>query len=213
MSHVAKLDVIEIDRDLANSLQADIEDPRLTVHQSDALKFDFRQIDSSAGALRLAGNLPYNISSPLLFHMLAQGDLFRDMHVMLQKEVVARMSAPPGNRTYGRLTVALAARCRVEALFDIRPGSFTPPPRIDSSFARLCPDREQRERILDETAFDKVLRHAFSMRRKRIANALRGLLSEAQISELGIDPGLRAEQLTVDSFLALGNLYATAVRS
>jgi 16S rRNA (adenine1518-N6/adenine1519-N6)-dimethyltransferase len=213
LSRVAKLDVIEIDRDLASALQADIDDPRLMVHQSDALKFDFRQIDTNAGALRLAGNLPYNISSPLLFHILAQGDLFRDMHVMLQKEVVSRMSATPGNRIYGRLTVALAARCRVEALFNIRPGSFTPAPRVDSSFVRLRPDGEQRARILNEAAFDKVLRQAFNMRRKRIANALRELLSEAQIYDLGIDPGLRAEQLSVDSFIELGNIYAHTLRS
>jgi 16S rRNA (adenine1518-N6/adenine1519-N6)-dimethyltransferase len=211
LERVAKLDVIEIDHDLATVLADDITNPRLRVHQADALKFDFRKIGASPGGLRLAGNLPYNISSPLLFHILTYGQLFRDIHVMLQKEVVARMTAAPGNKTYGRLTVALAARCQVEALFDIRPGSFRPAPRVNSSFVRLSPDAQQRARIDNEELFDQLLRQAFNMRRKRLANALKGLISETDIKSLGIDPGLRAEQLTVDSFIQLGNFFATKV--
>ena len=205
-----RIDVIEIDGGLAARLESEISDPRLTIHRADALKFDFRNIERSADRLRLAGNLPYNISSPLLFHILAAGELLEDAHIMLQKEVVARMVAAPGNKTYGRLTVALAARCTVEALFDIKPGSFTPAPRVDSTFVRLQPNAAQRARIDDETAFDTVLRQAFGMRRKRLANALRGLVTERQIGEIGIDPGLRAEQLHVDSFIELGNMYARA---
>ena len=211
LERVAKLDVIEIDHDLARVLADEFTNPRLTVHRADALKFDFRQIGASTGSLRLAGNLPYNISSPLLFHILTYGQLFRDVHVMLQKEVVARMTATPGNKIYGRLTVALAARCQVESLFDIKPGSFRPVPRVNSSFVRLSPDVQQWARIDDETAFDQVLRQAFNMRRKRLANALKGLISEPEIESLGIDPNLRAEQLTVDSFIELGNYFASTV--
>jgi len=211
LERVAKLDVIEIDYDLARVLADEFTNPRLTVHRADALKFDFRQIGASPGSLRLAGNLPYNISSPLLFHILTYGQLFRDVHVMLQKEVVARMTATPGNKIYGRLTVALAARCQVESLFDIKPGSFRPVPRVNSSFVRLSPDVQQWARIDDETAFDQILRQAFNMRRKRLANALKGLISEPEIESLGIDPNLRAEQLTVDSFIELGNYFASTV--
>jgi 16S rRNA (adenine1518-N6/adenine1519-N6)-dimethyltransferase len=211
LQRVAKLDVIEIDRDLARVLTDELANPRLTVHQADALKFDFRQIGAPPGGLRLAGNLPYNISSPLLFHILTYGQLFRDVHVMLQKEVVARMTAPHGNKTYGRLTVALAARCQVKSLFDIKPGSFRPAPRVNSSFVRLRPDVEQWARINDETAFDELLRQAFNMRRKRLANALKGMVSATEIESLGIDPGLRAEQISVDSFIQLGNYFASTV--
>ena len=210
LERVAKLDVIEIDRELARVLADELTNPCLTVHQADALKFDFRQIEAPPGSLRLAGNLPYNISSPLLFHILTYGQLFRDAHVMLQKEVVTRMMAIPGNKIYGRLTVALAARCKIESLFDIKPGSFRPVPRVNSSFVRLRPDAQQWARIDDETAFDQVLRQAFNMRRKRLANALKGMINEKEIESLGIDPNLRAEQITVDSFIQLGNYFASA---
>jgi 16S rRNA (adenine1518-N6/adenine1519-N6)-dimethyltransferase len=208
LQRCAKLDVIEIDKDLAERIKGEFPDPRLTVHEGDALKFPFHSLKRPKERMRLVGNLPYNISSPLLFHILGSGDLFEDIHVMLQKEVVSRMAATPGNKIYGRLTVALAARCHVEPLFNIRPGSFTPPPGVDSTFVRLTPDAVQRARIDDENAFDRIIRQAFNMRRKRLANALRGLVTEAQISALGIDPNARAEQLTVDSFIALGNLHA-----
>lgn len=210
LQRCAKIDVIEIDYDLAAKMKVELEDPRLTVHQGDALKFPFETLKTSNSRMRLVGNLPYNISSPLLFHILNTGDLFDDVHVMLQKEVVARMAATPGNKIYGRLTVALAARCNVEPLFNIKPGSFTPPPRVDSTFVRLTPNAAQRARIDNEIAFDRIIRQAFNMRRKRLANALRGLVTEAQISALGIDPNVRAEQLHVDSFIALGNLHAGA---
>jgi 16S rRNA (adenine1518-N6/adenine1519-N6)-dimethyltransferase len=155
------------------------------------------------------GNLPYNISTPLLFHILDHHRRFRDIHVMLQKEVVDRMTAPPGNRTYGRLTVSLAARCRVESLFVVRPGSFTPAPRVDSAVARLIPDPERRAEIVDEAVFDRVVAQAFNQRRKRLANALRSIITESQIEALGIDPGARAETLDVDAFIRLGNRSAT----
>ena len=208
LEQVARLDVVEIDRDLAAAIERDLDDPRLTVHRADALKFDFATIAPGPVSLRLIGNLPYNISTPLLFRFLDQSSLFRDAHVMLQKEVVERMAAAPGNKTYGRLSVSLAARCRVESLFIVRPGSFTPTPRVDSAVARLTPDPDRRARIIDEKAFSRIVAQAFNQRRKRLANALRNMLSEAQIESIGVDPGTRAETLDVDAYIRLGNAFA-----
>ncbi len=126
---------------------------------------------------------------------------------MLQKEVVDRMAASPGGKTYGRLSVSLAARCRIEPLFVVRPGSFTPAPRVDSAIVRLIPEPQRRARIVDERAFDRVVAQAFNQRRKRLANALRDLLPEDTIEMLGIDPGARAETLSVEEFVRLGNRY------
>ena len=208
LARVGRLDVIEIDRDLAAGLAAEITDVKFAMHVGDALKFDFAKLGAENAGLRLVGNLPYNISTPLLFHILDHHRRFHDIHVMLQKEVVDRMTAPPGNRTYGRLTVSLAARCRVESLFVVKPGSFTPPPRVDSAVARLTPDPERRATITDEAAFDRVVAMAFNQRRKRLANTLRSIIPEAQIEDLGIDPGLRAEKLDVEAFIRLGNQFA-----
>lgn len=209
LERVGRLDVIEIDRDLAAELTTEFADPKFSIHVGDALKFDFAKLGAGDGVLRLVGNLPYNISTPLLFHILDHHRRFRDIHVMLQKEVVERMTAPPGNRTYGRLTVSLAARCRVESLFVVRPGSFTPAPRVDSAVARLIPDPERRATIIDEAVFDRVVAQAFNQRRKRLANALRSIITESQIEALGIDPGARAETLDIDAFIRLGNRSAT----
>lgn len=209
LERVGRLDVIEIDRDLAAELTTEFADPKFSIHVGDALKFDFAKLGAGDGVLRLVGNLPYNISTPLLFHILDHHRRFRDIHVMLQKEVVDRMTAPPGNRTYGRLTVSLAARCRVESLFVVRPGSFTPAPRVDSAVARLIPDPERRAEIIDEAVFDRVVAQAFNQRRKRLANALRSIITESQIEALGIDPGARAETLDIDAFIRLGNRSAT----
>jgi 16S rRNA (adenine1518-N6/adenine1519-N6)-dimethyltransferase len=207
---VDTLDVIEIDRDLAAALPGIVTSPKLTIHAANALKFDLEKLRPDDAPLRLVGNLPYNISTPLLFHMLGYDELLTDIHVMLQKEVAQRIAAEPGSRTYGRLSVAIAARCEIETLFHIRPGSFTPPPRVDSSFIRLRPDASKRTRILQPDSFDLIVRRAFGQRRKRLSNALDGLLTAARIESAGIDPGSRAEQLSVAEFISLGNLYAAA---
>jgi 16S rRNA (adenine1518-N6/adenine1519-N6)-dimethyltransferase len=207
---VDTLDVIEIDRDLAAALPNVITSPKLTIHEADALSFDFDRLRTDDGPLRLAGNLPYNISTPLLFHLLGYDNLFMDIHVMLQKEVAQRIAAEPGNRTYGRLSVAIAARCDIETLFHIRPGSFTPPPRVDSSFIRLRPDASKRARIMRQDTFDRVVKQAFGQRRKRLSNALGSLLTADQIESVGVDAGTRAEQLSVEQFIALGNLLAAS---
>jgi 16S rRNA (adenine1518-N6/adenine1519-N6)-dimethyltransferase len=205
---VGKLDAIEIDRDLAAALETQPWATNVTVHCTDALRFAFDQLGTQPGELRLAGNLPYNISTPLLFHVLDYYWLFRDMHVMLQKEVVQRMVAQPGSKDYGRLTVALAARCRVESLFTIRPGSFQPAPQVDSAFARLTPLKEQ---LLDATLaplFEAIVRNAFGQRRKQLHNALQGLLDRDRISAAGIDPAARAENLSVADYVALSRSAA-----
>lgn len=203
---VEHLDVIEIDRDLASALPGAIASPKLAIHEADALQFDFAALCPDERPLRLVGNLPYNISTPLLFHLLGFGRLFADIHAMVQKEVAQRIAAVPGNRTYGRLTVAVQARCSVETLFHIRPASFTPPPKIDSSLIRLIPDPGKLARIESETLFDTVVRAAFGKRRKQLGNALGGLLTAEQIASADIDPGTRAEQLGIEQFVALGNL-------
>ncbi|MCK6372350.1 MAG: 16S rRNA (adenine(1518)-N(6)/adenine(1519)-N(6))-dimethyltransferase RsmA [Gammaproteobacteria bacterium] len=203
LARVGKLDVIEVDSLLAAELERRAVSPALVVHRADALGFDFTRLATGPASLRLASNLPYNISTPLLFHLLAQQQIFRDLHVMLQREVVERMTAQPGTRAYGRLTVALAARCRVQSLFIVRPGAFNPPPRVDSAIARLVPDRQLAARITDQSAFDKVLTRAFSMRRKRLANALKGLLTPAEINACGIDPDLRPDAVAPEGYIAL----------
>lgn len=205
LARVGRLDVIELDRELAAALPDLLPDPRLHVHPGDALKFDFRDLGS--GPLRLAGNLPYNVSTPLLFHILGSAGRFADIHVMLQKEVVDRMAASPGNRTYGRLTVSLAARCRVEPLFVIRPGSFTPPPRVDSAFVRLVPEASRLARIEQPARFDSLVAKAFSQRRKQLANSLKDVFSAARLRELGVDPAERPEQLGVETFIRLANAW------
>jgi 16S rRNA (adenine1518-N6/adenine1519-N6)-dimethyltransferase len=206
---VRRLDVVELDRELAAALQVKFDRPGFTVHRADALKFDFRSLATAPRALRLVGNLPYNISTPLLFHLLDQAEVFSDLHLMLQKEVVERMVAAPGSKTYGRLTVALAARCRVEKLFIIRPGAFAPPPRVDSALARIIPDAALASRIADPAAFNRIVTAAFSMRRKRLGNALRTHLTEAQIEAVGADPGVRAENVTPEQYVRMSNRLAS----
>jgi 16S rRNA (adenine1518-N6/adenine1519-N6)-dimethyltransferase len=200
-----RLDVLEIDRDLAAALAGQPWARAINVHCTDALTVDLGTLAAGPGTLRLAGNLPYNISTPLLFHMLGQQRWWRDAHVMLQKEVVERMAATPGSRVYGRLTVALAARCAVTELFTIKPGAFRPAPRVQSAFARLTPLPQPLIAEHAAAAFDAILRAAFGQRRKQLANSLEALLSAADIAACGIDPTVRPEQLDVHAFVALAN--------
>lgn len=196
-----ELTVIELDRDLAAHLATRPETGgQLKVVQGDALKFDLASLAQPGETLRLVGNLPYNISTPLLFRFIAQAGCIRDMHFMLQREVVARMAASPGSKAYGRLTVMLAAACRVEALFDIGPGAFRPPPRVWSSLVRLEPWRKPPFEIADPARFAEVVRRAFGQRRKTLRNALSGLVDEDAIRAAGCEPGARAETLPPDAF-------------
>ncbi|MEE9135852.1 MAG: 16S rRNA (adenine(1518)-N(6)/adenine(1519)-N(6))-dimethyltransferase RsmA [Gammaproteobacteria bacterium] len=204
---VKRLDVIEIDRDLAAALKDQNSHGNVTVYRADVMNFAFETLVQPGEKLRLAGNLPYNISSPLLFYLLDSSHLFEDIHVMLQKEVVDRITALPGNRTYGRLTVALAARCRAENLFEIQPGSFSPPPRVKSSFLRLTPLQTPKISAVLAPAFGQLVTQAFNMRRKQLSNALRELLDANQIRSAGVDPSQRAEDLDVDAFIRLAELW------
>ncbi len=199
-----QLTVVELDRDLAGRLERWPEaGEALRVIQADALKLDLAQLAPPGERLRLVGNLPYNVSTPLLFRFLEQRPVIRDMHFMLQREVVARMAATPGSKTYGRLTVMLAAGCRVEPLFDVGPGAFRPPPRVWSSVVRLVPWDTPPFPLPDPERFAAVVRAAFAQRRKTLRNALSGTIDEAAIRGAGIDPGTRAEQLAPADFARL----------
>ena len=201
----ATLHVIELDRDLAARLRARNE-PRLQVIEADVLDVDLHALATRLGApLRLVGNLPYNVSSPILFHALAQLDAITDMHFMLQKEVVDRMAAAPGGKEYGRLSVMLQAWCEVEALFNVGPGAFRPPPKVDSAVARLRPRPAADIGIDDPARFAAVVRAAFGQRRKTLRNALAGVVDAATIEAAGLDPGDRAERVPVAGFVALAN--------
>lgn len=194
---------IEMDRDLVPALQA-LEG--LQVHQADALRADYAAL-AGGQSVRLVGNLPYNISSPLLFTLLASDAAITDMHFMLQWEVVQRMVAEPGSRTYGRLSVAVAARADAELLMRVGAGAFNPPPKVESAVVRLRPRAPDFE-ISCWDAFDHILQLAFSARRKTLRNALKDALSPDNIEAAGIDPTLRPERLTPGDFAALANQFA-----
>lgn len=208
IARIGTLDVIEIDRDVVAPLRAACGDaPGLTLHLADALAFDFRALAPPDGRLRLVGNLPYNISTPLLFHLLEQADAVQDMLFMLQKEVVDRMAAGPGEDDYGRLSVALAARAEVQHLFDVGPGAFNPPPQVDSAVVRLVP-RPPAFEIHDPALFDRVVTAAFGQRRKQLGNSLRSIADAEIFRTVGIDPRERAEQLSAADFARLANAVA-----
>ncbi len=205
-----QLDAVELDRDLIGPLQEKLSDQgELRIHSADALKFDFCSL-AGDDKLRVVGNLPYNISTPLLFHLLAQAHCIGDMHFLLQKEVVERMAAGPGSKTYGRLSVMIQARCSVQSLFDIGPGAFFPPPKVDSAFVRLLPHAVSPFSIDDMALFEQVVTSAFAQRRKTLRNTLKGLLSPEEIQGCGIDPAIRAEQLDIDAFAKLANAAETS---
>lgn len=204
LSAGAIVHAVEIDPALAQGLRERLPDERLSVHLADALEFDYSALEGIGGPdarLRLIGNLPYYLSTPLLFRLLESAADFRDMTVMLQREVAERLCAPPGSRRYGRLSVTAAVRCRAEPCFSVAPGAFEPRPKVHSMVVRLTPDSRYRIRRAD--AFERVVRQAFSQRRKTIANALRDLANKEQITAAGIDPTMRAEQIEVQAYLRL----------
>jgi len=204
LERCGRLIAVELDRDMVPKLKASaIGKGELQIIQADALKTDFRVLAPPGGKIRLVGNLPYNISTPLLFHLLDQAEVIADMHFMLQKEVVQRMAAKPGGKEYGRLTVMLAARCRVEPLFSIGSGAFTPPPKVESAFVRLTPYPAPPFEIADMTRFAQVVTQAFSHRRKTLRNALRGLADEAAILAAGLEPMARPETLSAADYARL----------
>lgn len=191
------LHAVELDRDIVARLQRTWPPERLTVHSADALKFNFGRLGTE---LRIVGNLPYNISTPLLFHLMDFAAHIRDMTFMLQKEVVERMVAEPSTADYGRLSVMLQRRFHLEWLLDVPPTAFNPPPKVDSAVVRLIPKRPDEITALDEALFARVVAAAFSQRRKTLKNTLAGLLAEGDFAALGIDPGLRAEALPLKDY-------------
>jgi len=201
------LHAIEFDRDLIANLRKRFHGrANVIIHEADALQFDFSTLGD---ALRIVGNLPYNISTPLLFHLLTFKSIVTDMHFMLQKEVVDRMSATPGSKDYGRLTIMLGCQLEIVPLFDVAPDAFTPPPRVMSSVVRMRPLAQDRFDIQDPQQLEQVVRQAFSKRRKTLRNALQGLASESDIEAAGLEPGKRPEQIPVDGWIGLANLLAS----
>lgn len=205
---VAALHVVEIDRMLAEQLSDRVDDiPNLVVHHEDALRFDYGALGES---IRVIGNLPYNISTPLMFRLLDQSHCIRDLHLMLQKEVVDRILAAPGNKTYGRLSVMVQQRCRGELLLKVASGAFTPPPRVGSAMVVLMPDHPPPYPVEDERWFSELVKKAFAQRRKTLHNALKGLVDDRALTACGIEPGSRAERVTVAQFAQLSNQTAPA---
>jgi 16S rRNA (adenine1518-N6/adenine1519-N6)-dimethyltransferase len=204
LDRIGTLEAVEIDRDAARHLREIAPSHgTLRLHEADALDFDFGTLLNSGERVRVVGNLPYNISTPLLFHLIEQRELFVDMHFMLQKEVVDRMAASANDDDYGRLSVMLAPWLKVIPLFDIGPGAFRPPPRVVSTFVRLVPHPAPPFATGDIRKFARVVAAAFSQRRKTLRNALKPLLTAHQIELAGIDPGARAETIAPAGFAAL----------
>jgi 16S rRNA (adenine1518-N6/adenine1519-N6)-dimethyltransferase len=197
------LHAIEFDRDLVDELQKRFADTdNVTVHQADALEFDFAELGDQ---LRIVGNLPYNISTPLMFHLLDAKNVIVDMHFMLQKEVVDRICAQPGSKSFGRLTIMLGCYLESVSLFDVSPDAFTPPPRVNSSIVRMRPLQQDRFQVADHDQLARVVAQAFSQRRKTVRNALRGTATTELLESCGIDPRKRPEQLPIGDWVRLAN--------
>lgn len=200
-----QLQVVELDRDLVPVLRTKFFNyPDFRIHEADALSFDFRQLVTDQ-PLRIVGNLPYNISTPLIFHLLSQADVIRDMHFMLQKEVVLRMAAVPGDNNYGRLGIMTQYFCRVQPLFEVGPGAFRPSPKVDSAIVRLVPHQTLPHPARDLATLQMVVRTAFNARRKTLRKALAGLVTVADLQQLGIDDGLRPENLSLAQYVAIAD--------
>jgi 16S rRNA (adenine1518-N6/adenine1519-N6)-dimethyltransferase len=198
---------VELDRDLVAKLQQ-LPLGNFSIHSADALKFDFCSLAKAGEKLRIAGNLPYNISTPLIFHLLEQSHCIVDMHFMLQKEVVDRLAASPGERAYGKLGVMVQYYCRVEKLFNVAPEAFSPPPKVESAVVRLVPHGEPPVQVNDLTLFEQVVSAAFAQRRKTLRNTLKGLINADAMEANGIDPSRRGETLSLPEFAVLANLLA-----
>ena len=203
LEKLKRLTVIELDRDLIAALQNHSQ--HLQVYNVDALRFDFSTLASGPHSLRVAGNLPYNISTPLIFHLLQQADCIKDMHFLLQKEVVDRLAAVPGNKDYGRLSVMVQYHCKVEKLFEVDREAFKPVPKVTSAVVRLIPYPEPPYPADDILHFSRLVQQAFSQRRKTLRRSLKNLCDSTAFDAAGIDSGLRPEQLSVADFVKLSN--------
>jgi 16S rRNA (adenine1518-N6/adenine1519-N6)-dimethyltransferase len=203
---IDELTVIELDRDLAARLRTHpFIASKLTIVETDALKYDFTELMSDERPLRIFGNLPYNISTPLMFHLFSFANKVQDMHFMLQKEVVNRLAASPGNKNYGRLSVMAQYHCHVIPVLQVPPGAFNPPPKVDSAVVRLIPHQEKPVSLLNEATLHTVCAQAFNQRRKTIRNSLKESLTEQQLIDLDINPELRAENLSLEQYAKIAN--------
>ncbi|MES2536477.1 MAG: 16S rRNA (adenine(1518)-N(6)/adenine(1519)-N(6))-dimethyltransferase RsmA [Pseudomonadota bacterium] len=204
LESLQQLHVVELDRDLVARLKKSADPARLVVHAGDALQFDFAAIPVPPGRkLRVVGNLPYNISSPLLFHLTQIAPQVQDQHFMLQKEVVERMVAEPGGKTYGRLSVMLQWRYRMSLLFIVPPAAFDPPPRVESAIVRMIPIAEPL--VCDQANLEQVVLKAFSQRRKVLRNCVAGMFTENELIDAGVNPQARPETVPLEQFVALAN--------
>ena len=207
------LQVVELDRDLIPILRTKFFNyPGFRIHEGDALKFDFSQLVKDK-PLRIVGNLPYNISTPLIFHLLGQSGVVQDMHFMLQKEVVQRLAAVSGDNNYGRLGIMAQYFCKVQPLFEVGPGAFRPSPKVDSAIVRLVPHSTLPYPAKDLKTLQGVVRTAFNARRKTLRKALGSLVTVDQLNALGIDDGLRPENLTLENYVAIADALIDAGRS
>ncbi len=204
LAHLHELHVVELDRDLVTLLQKQWVNRGLIIHSADALQFQFDQLRTDERKLRIVGNLPYNISTPLLFHLAQYAPLVKDQHFMLQKAVVERMVAPPGGRDYGRLSVMLQWRYQMAQLFVVPPQAFEPPPKVESAIVRMIPITQPL--ACEQHFLEQVVTTAFSQRRKVIRNSLGGLFTESQLIEAGINPQARPETIGLDAFVQLSRL-------
>lgn len=205
LTGLSRLHVVELDRDLVAMLQKKFSPDKLVIHAGDALQFDFGALRPASGKLRIVGNLPYNISSPLLFHLAQYAQQVEDQHFMLQKEVVQRMVAPPGGKDYGRLSVMLQWRYQMEMLFIVPPSAFDPPPKVDSAIVRMRPIASPL--ACEQARLEQVVMQAFSQRRKVIRNSLSSLFTEQQLIAAGIDPQARPETISLEQYVALTHLH------
>lgn len=207
LEQIDHLHVVEIDRDLASRLRADFPPARVTVHERDALSFDFATLGDG---LRIVGNLPYNISTPLLFHLAQNAASIRDIHVMLQREVVERMVARPSSSDYGRLSVMIQYRFQLEPLLTIPATAFRPTPKVESAVVRMVPFGRLPHCARDEAWFSRIVAAAFSQRRKTLRNALKGYIGADDFSRLGVDANLRPQDLAIAEFVRLADVAASA---
>ncbi|WP_421866410.1 16S rRNA (adenine(1518)-N(6)/adenine(1519)-N(6))-dimethyltransferase RsmA [Motiliproteus sp.] len=214
LAAAGELDVVELDRDLIPILRTQFfrYEQNFRIHEADALKFDFGQLATDERPLRVVGNLPYNISTPLIFHLLSHSGLIEDMYFMLQKEVVERLAAQPGESAYGRLSIMAQYYCEVSNLFLVGPEAFHPKPKVDSAIVKLKPYPTPPHLADNPKDFETLVRTAFTQRRKTLRNNLKQLLPVELIEAVGIDPGIRPERISLPEFVTLANRYSLYVQ-
>jgi len=209
MKIMGELDVIELDRDIIPKLEMNCGlIGRLRIHNADVLRFDFTELCQDNQQLRIIGNLPYNISTPIIFHLVDYAKNIQDMHFMLQKEVVQRLAATPGNSEYGRLSIMAQLHFKISPLFLVPPEAFEPSPKVESAIVKLTPHQTKPVDIIDEKHFAQLIKLAFSQRRKTIRNTLKTICNDDDLKSAGIDPSQRPEQLGIEQFSALSNILS-----